>query len=163
MQFPFERIGMDLIGPLEWSAQGHCFALVLVDYPTQYPDVVGLHNISAKSVADAMCFIIFQVGIPKDILTDQGTAFMSRTLLKLLAIKLVCTSVCHPQRDDLVEFNHTLKTIIRQFIHENVKNGNKWLEPPFCSLCASCKPPQCFPPLSLFTVGFELHGFFLMS
>ncbi len=32
MQVPFERIGMDLIGPLERSARGHRFALVLVDY-----------------------------------------------------------------------------------------------------------------------------------
>ncbi len=34
MQVPFERIGMDLIGPLERSARGHRFALVLVDYAT---------------------------------------------------------------------------------------------------------------------------------
>ncbi len=37
MEVPFERIGMDLIGPLERSARGHRFALVLVDYATRYP------------------------------------------------------------------------------------------------------------------------------
>ncbi len=126
MQVPFERIGLDLIGQLEQSARGHCFVLVLVDYPTQYPEEVALHNISATSVADTMFFIISRVGIPKEILIDQGTAFMSRTLCELLAMKSVHTSVYHPQRDGLVEqFNLTLKTIIRKFLHEDVKNWDK--------------------------------------
>ncbi len=80
MQVPFERIGMDLIGPLERSARGHRFALVLVDYATRYPEAVALRNISAKSVAEALFSMISRVGIPNEILTDQGTAFMTRTL-----------------------------------------------------------------------------------
>ncbi len=114
MQVPFERIGMDLIRPLEWSARGHRFALVLVDYATRYPEAVALRNISAKSVAEALFSMISRVGIPKEILTDQGTAFMSRTireLYELLGIKSIRTSVYHPQTDGLVErFNRTLKS-----------------------------------------------------
>ncbi len=126
MQVPFERIGMDLIGPLERSARGHRFALVLVDYATRYPEAVALRNISAKSVAEALFSMISRVGIPKEILTDQGTAFMSRTireLYELLGIKSIRTSVYHPQTDGLVErFNRTLKTMIRKFVHEDAKN-----------------------------------------
>ncbi len=133
MQVPFERIGMDLIGPLERSARGHRFALVLVDYATRYPEAVALRNISAKSVAEALFSMISRVGIPKEILTDQGMAFMSRTireLYELLGIKLIRTSVYHPQTDGLVEqFNRTLKTMIRKFVHEDAKNWDKWLEP----------------------------------
>ncbi len=133
MQVPFERIGMDLIGPLERSARGHRFALVLVDYATRYPEAVALRNISAKSVAEALFSMISRVGIPKEILTDQGTAFMSRTireLYELLGIKSIRTSVYHPQTDGLVErFNRTLKTMIRKFVNEDAKNWDKWLEP----------------------------------
>ncbi len=118
MEVPFERIGMDLIGPLERSARGHRFALVLVDYATRYPEAVPLRSISAKSVAEALFRLISRVGIPKEILTDQGTAFMSRTikeLYELLGIKSVRTSVYHPQTDGLVErFNRTLKTMVRK-------------------------------------------------
>ncbi len=132
MQVPFERIGMDLIGPLERSARGHRFALVLVDYATRYPEAVALRNISAKSVAEALFSMISRVGIPKEILTDQGTAFMSRTireLYELLGIKSVRTSVYHPQTDGLVErFNRMLKKIIRKFVQEDAKNWDKWLE-----------------------------------
>ncbi|KAI7813488.1 hypothetical protein IRJ41_018565 [Triplophysa rosa] len=133
MQVPFERIGMDLIGPLERSARGYRFALVLVDYATRYPEAVPLRSISAKSVADALFRIISRVGIPREVLTDQGTAFMSRTLrelYELLGIKSIRTSVFHPQTDGLVErFNRTLKTMIRKFVHEDARNWDKWLEP----------------------------------
>ncbi len=157
MQVPFERIGMDLIGPLERSARGHRFALVLVDYATRYPEAVALRNISAKSVAEALFSMISRVGIPKEILTDQGTAFMSRTIRELyglLGIKSVRTSVYHPQTDGLVEqFNRTLKTRIRKFVHEDAKKlGSGWN--PFCSLCArSRKPPRGFPPSSSCTAA----------
>ncbi len=132
MQVPFERIGMDLIGPLERSARGHRFALVLVDYATRYPEAVALRNISAKSVAEALFSMISRVGIPKEILTDQGTAFMSRIireLYELLGIKSIRTSVYHPQTDGLVErFNRTLKTMIRKFVHED-ESRSDWASP----------------------------------
>ncbi len=133
VEVPFERIGMDLIGPLERSPCGHRFALVLVDYATRYPEAVPLRTISAKSVADALFRVISRVGIPKEILTDQGTAFMSRTLselYELLGIKSIRTSVYHPQTDGLVErFNRTLKSMVRKFVKEDAKNWDKWLEP----------------------------------
>lgn len=37
----------------------------------------------AEKCAQALFKVISQVGIPKEILTDQGTAFMSRTLKEL--------------------------------------------------------------------------------
>ncbi len=83
VEVPFERIHMDLIGPLERSACGHHFALVLVDYATRYPEALPLRTISAKSMADSLFRIISRVGIPKEILMDQGTVFMSRTISEL--------------------------------------------------------------------------------
>ena len=96
MEVPFERIGMHLIRPFHRSARGYRFVLVLVDYATRYPEAVPLRTISAKSVAQALFQVISRVGIPKEILTDQGTQFMSRTLGELyglLGIKSIRTSV----------------------------------------------------------------------
>ena len=59
-------------------------------------EAVPLRTISAKSVAQALFQVISRVGIPKEILTDQGTQFMSRTLGELyglLGIKSIRTSV----------------------------------------------------------------------
>ena len=133
IEIPFERLAMDLIGPFDRSTQGYRFVLVLVDYATRYPEAVPLRNISAKSVAQALFQVISRVGIPKEILTDQGTSFMSRTLRELyglLGIQSIKTSVYHPQTDGLVErFNRTLKSMIRKFVHDDSRNWDKWLVP----------------------------------
>lgn len=58
--------------------------------------------------------------MPKEIPTDQGTLFMSRTpkeVYELLAIKSVQTGVYHLQTDGLVErLNKPLKSMIRKII-----------------------------------------------
>lgn len=36
IKVPFGRTGMDLVRPLDRTARGHCFVLVLVDYAKQY-------------------------------------------------------------------------------------------------------------------------------
>ena len=132
-EIPFDRVAMDLIGPFDWSTQGYRFVLVLVDYATRYPEAVPLRNISVKSVAQALFQIISRVGIPKEILTDQGTSFMSRTLrelYELLGIRCIRIRVSHPQTDGLVErFNTTLKSMTRKFVDDDSQNWDKWLVP----------------------------------
>ena len=58
------------------------------------------------SVADHLMQLFARVGIPKEILSDQGTNFMSqllRELYNLLNIRPIQTSPYHPQTDGLVE------------------------------------------------------------
>ncbi len=49
IEVPFERIGMDLVGPLPKSARGHEHILVIVDYATRYPEAVPLRKSHRKS------------------------------------------------------------------------------------------------------------------
>ncbi|XDV20721.1 hypothetical protein PO909_025992 [Leuciscus waleckii] len=138
---------------LERSVRRHRFALVIVDYATRYPEAVALRTISAKSVADALFRLISRVGIPKEILTDQGTVFMSRTLrelYELLGIKSIRTSVYHPQTDGLVKrLNRTLKTMIRKFVHYDAKNWDKWLEPLLFAVREVLQASTGFSPFEL--------------
>ncbi|MBN3274512.1 ANFC protein, partial [Polyodon spathula] len=112
VEAPFERIGMDIVGPLERSAAGYTHLLVILDYATRYPEAIPLRSMSAKSVANKLVNVFSRVGIPMEIQTDQGTNFMSRLMrgtCKLLGIKTIRTSVFHPQNDGLMErFNKTL-------------------------------------------------------
>ena len=59
-----------------------------------------------------------RVGVPSEILTDQGSNFTSKLLSEvynLLHIRLIRTSPYHPQTDGLMErFNQTLKAILRK-------------------------------------------------
>ena len=96
---PFERLGMDIVGPVERSKTGNRYMLVITDYATRYPDVFPLKSIKAKAVAFSLVQFFSRVGFPREILTDQGTNFMS-TLLKqvyqLLGIKGVRTTSLVP-------------------------------------------------------------------
>ncbi|KAG6939054.1 hypothetical protein G0U57_003844, partial [Chelydra serpentina] len=118
---------MDLVGPLERSARGHRNVLVILDYATRYPEAIPLRNPTSKAIAKELLQVFARVGIPKEILTDQGTPFMSKLmkdLCTLLRIHAIRTSVYHPQTDGLVErFNRTLKGMIRKVV---AQDGKDW-------------------------------------
>ncbi|KAL0187932.1 hypothetical protein M9458_015031 [Cirrhinus mrigala] len=65
IEVPFERIGLDLVGPLPKSARRHEHILVIVDYATR--------KATTKAIAPELFLLASRVGIPAEILTDQGT------------------------------------------------------------------------------------------
>ncbi|XP_039525008.1 uncharacterized protein LOC120477466 [Pimephales promelas] len=150
---PFERIGVDIVGPLERSQAGNRFILVICDYATRYPEAYPLREVTAKQISTALLRLFSQVGIPREVLTDQGPNFMSHTLhqvYQLLGIKRVRTTPYHPQTDGLVErFNQTLKAMLKKFVSETGRDWDKWL--PFL-LFAYREVPQAstgFSPFEL--------------
>ena len=124
---PFERIAMDIVGPLPRSACGNRFVLVVCDYATRYPEAIPMKYVDAASVAEELVRIFSRVGVPKEVLTDQGTNFTSQLLSELyrmLHVKPIRTTPYHPQTDGLVErFNQTLKLMLRKV---TVKEGKDW-------------------------------------
>lgn len=127
IEVPFERIAMDIVGPLVKSARGHSYILVILDYATRYPEALPLRNTSSKAIARELFQLFTRTGFPKEILTDQGTPFMSRVMAdvcKLFRIKQLRTSVYHPQTDGLVErFNKTLKSMLKRVVQ---RDGKDW-------------------------------------
>ncbi|KAI2644445.1 Retrovirus-related Pol polyprotein from transposon 17.6 [Labeo rohita] len=123
IEVPFERIRLDLVGPLPKSARGHEHIL---DYATRYPEAVPLRKATAKAIAQELFLLASRVGIPAEILTDQGTLFMFRLmadLCRLLRVKQLRTTVYHPQTDGLVEhFNQTLKQMLRRVAAEDKRD-----------------------------------------
>jgi len=129
----FQRVAFDLIGPLPKTNEGHKYVLTLVDYATRYPEAIPLKDISAESVAKAMMSVYSRMGIPTEILTDQGRQFTAKYLNEvndLLRIHHLTTTPYHPQCNGLVEsFNKTLTTMIRRTCHDNPKRWNEYLDP----------------------------------
>uniref|UniRef100_A0A8C3HS24 Gypsy retrotransposon integrase-like protein 1 n=1 Tax=Chrysemys picta bellii TaxID=8478 RepID=A0A8C3HS24_CHRPI len=133
IETPFERVAMDLVGPLPKSSAGFQYILVMLDYATRFPEAIPLRNITAHTIADELVKIFARVGLPREILTDQGTNFTSRLLrqvCELLGVKQLRTSVYHPQMDGLVErFNRTLKDMLRKFPPEDLRRWDQLLPP----------------------------------
>ncbi len=131
IEVPFERIGMDLVGPLPKSAWGHEHILVIVDYATRYPEAIPLRKATSKAIAQELFLLCSRVGIPSEILTNQGTPFMSRLMADLcclLQVRQIKTTVYHPQTDGLVErFNQTLKQMLRRVAADDRRDWDKML------------------------------------
>ncbi len=158
---PFRRITMDIVGPLEKSSAGHQYILVICDYATRYPEAFPLRSINTPRIIQALVQLFSRVGIPEEVLTDQGTNFTSRLMGQLhrqLGITAIRTSAYHPQMDGLVErFNQTLKNMLRKFVSDTGRDWDKWL--PFL-LFAYREVPQASTGFSPFELlyGWQVQG-----
>ena len=75
---PFKRVAVDIVRPIAPPSEaGHRCILTLVDYATGYQEAVPFKKITTEAVADSLLDIYSRVGIPEEVLTDQGTQFMS--------------------------------------------------------------------------------------
>ena len=126
---PFKKIAMDIVGPLPRSRSGNRYVLVICDYATRYPEAIPLRSIDALHVAEELIKVFSRVGVPQEILTDQGSNFTSQLLAelyRLLHIHPIRTSPYHPQTDGLVErFNQTLKSMLRKAVTDEGKDWDK--------------------------------------
>ena len=117
----FERIAMDVLGPLPLSHHGNKYVLVIQEYLTKWPLAIPLPSQEAPLIAQTLVEEVFLVyGIPKILLTDRGSNFTS-TLLKsineLWGVKQSFTTPYHPQTDGMVErFNRTLTTMLKGYV-----------------------------------------------
>jgi len=57
--------------------------LHLSAYTTRYPKAIPLRNAGATQVAEALVTVFCRMGIPKEILNDQGANFMSGLLAEV--------------------------------------------------------------------------------
>ena len=129
IQEPFKRIAMDIVGPLPRSNSGKRYILVICDYATRYPEAIPLKSIDAAHIAEQLMTLFSRVGIPEEILTDQGSNFTSTLLTeiyRMLHVHPIRTTPYHPQTDGLVErFNQTLKRRLRKATKDEGKDWDK--------------------------------------
>ena len=97
----FEKISMDIVGPLPETKCGNLNILTIQDNFTKYSLAIPLPNHQASTIADAFVkkFICI-FGSLKGVLTDQGRDFLSNLLKRLekrFRIKQFRTTAFHPQ------------------------------------------------------------------
>ena len=106
-------------------------------------------------MAEELLKFFSRVGIPREILMNQGSNFMSKLLTevyRMLGVKPIRTTPYHPQTDGLVErFNQTLKAMLRRSITESGKEWDKLI--PFL-LFAYREVPQASTGFSPFELVF---------
>ena len=115
--YPFERIAIDVMGPLKRSDQGNRYVLVVGDYFTKWIEAYPLPNQEATTIATVLCQEFFcRYGVPVEIHSDQGRNFESvliKEVWDLMGVKKTRTTPFRPQSDGMIErFNRTLAEIL---------------------------------------------------
>jgi hypothetical protein len=75
---PFEKWALDFVGPINPTSKNKKYILVCTDYVTKWVEEKDLQAASEQSVVDFLFNDIFtRFGVPREIVTDQGTQFTS--------------------------------------------------------------------------------------
>ncbi|GES74949.1 DDE-type integrase/transposase/recombinase [Rhizophagus clarus] len=129
---PFDRIGMDIVGPLPKTKNGNMYIVVATAYLTKWPEARAIPNAKASSVVSFFYEdIICRHGCPKEIITDRGTHFVNEMLVSLcdnLGVKHRLSTAYHSQTNGLVEhFNRTLCEAIAKYANANKDDWDLYL------------------------------------
>ena len=129
-KFPFDVIGVDILGPLKKSHNGNKYIVVFIDYFTKMVEAFAIPDMEATTIAKLLLNeVVFRYGAPSKILSDKGSQFTSQLLKDLstfIQTKKIFTTPYHPQTDGLVEkFNQTLATMLSAFVNRAEKNWDE--------------------------------------
>lgn len=129
---PFNKWGIDAIGPLPRTQSGKEYIIMGVDYMTQWAEAVSTSRITAsdvgKSVFESICC---RFGIPLEIIFDRGPGFrgdLVNDLMHRLQIQHKHSSPYYPQCNGLVEkVNGMICIIITRQVCDKPKDWDKHL------------------------------------
>ena len=75
---PFERVALDILGPLPETDAGNKYALVVVDYFSKWVEAYAIPNQETTTLADVLIKeFITRFGVPLELHSDQGRNFES--------------------------------------------------------------------------------------
>ncbi|UYV79013.1 K02A2.6-like, partial [Cordylochernes scorpioides] len=130
--FPFERIGIDFVGPLPSTKNRKKWIIVLTDYYTRYAETRAVSEATVKEVSKFLVEDIFlRHGAPQYLISDRGSQFTSnlmKEVMKTCKIKHCFTTSYHPQTNGLTErLNRTLINMLSMYVNTDQKNWDEIL------------------------------------
>jgi transposase InsO family protein len=125
---PFDRVGIDIVGPLSITHTGNRYIVVATEYLTKWPEAKAIVDTKATTIAKFIYEeIICRHGCPKALLSDQGTPFCNElvdSLCNLMTMRHRLSSAYHPQTNGLTErFNKTLCNTLAKYVSDY---GDTW-------------------------------------
>src|SRR6266542_4285932 len=125
LKAPFQRIGIDIVGPLTITKRGNRYIVTAIDYFTKWSIVKAIKEATAKTISKFIYEkIICEHGCSQVLQSDQEIHFVNRMIQELskkFRIKHRLSTPYHPQTNDLVErFNQTLCEKLAKMAEETI-------------------------------------------
>lgn len=149
----FDKVSMDIMGPLPLSPSGNLYILSLQDLLTKYAIGIPLKQADSQTIAKAFAenFICIY-GAPRSLLTDQGANFYTaiiRNLAKLFKIKHYRTTAYRPQSNGSIERSHHSLTEYLKMYTDATYNWDEHLHTAFFSYNTSVHEGTQYAPYTL--------------
>lgn len=134
----FDKLFLDLVGPLEESEDGFKYILTIQDELTKFTEAVPISNKEASTVAKALVEgFILRYGVPHTVASDQGTEFLNQVfqkICKLLKIEQLQSTAYHHESIGALENSHkVLGAYLRSYVSEKHTDWSTWL--PYYVFC----------------------------
>ena len=127
MDRPFDKVAIDIVGPLTVTDNKCRYILTLIDTTTRWSEAVPLREIRTTDVASVLFNIFSRLGLPKQILSDNGQQLVSKAMsevMEMMGIERKLSTPYHAQSNGMVErFNGTLKNMLQKL---TVDKPNSW-------------------------------------
>ncbi len=128
----FDRVTVDCLGPLPLTENGNRHIVIFSDYLTRWIEAFCVPDIKASTIARLLVDeIITRHGAPWQLLSDQGTNFLSKLvaeICELFQTRKVNTTPYHPACDGLMErFNCTLLAMLACFVSSHQRDWDRFV------------------------------------
>ncbi|CAM8892821.1 unnamed protein product [Rhodiola kirilowii] len=149
----FDIWGIDFMGPFPVSC-GYTYILVAVDYVSKWVEAKATRCDDAKTVIDFLRTNLFcRYGVPKAIISDQGTHFCNRMMaatLKRYHVHHRTSTTYHPQTNGQAEIsNREIKRILEKMVKPGRKDWSQRLDEALWAYRTAYKTPIGTSPFRL--------------
>lgn len=151
---PWERIAIDVVGPLPVTNGGNRYLLTVQDDLTKFLFAIPVPDQTAETIARALTDnILLFFGASSSVLSDQGSNFMSelfRNTCKFWKSHGVRTTGYHPQTNGGLERSHgVLKDYLSTFVAHDQRDWDEWIKPALFAYNTSVNAATQYTPFKL--------------